>query len=1261
MTKQAIYESLESLAQGSLLTGASRLFAAIGYQSSRRIDLDDAAPATFAAAFDPDGRLAQRAALAEWRSAEMVFQIGSDELRQAAQLSLFDGAGFQPQLYGSFLFFAIDLLPKPDGRGYTRTQLATITREINRLFPMPVSVLFRFPQADTPGAQPQPRLTLAIVTHRPNRRDTSRDVLEKVSLIHAVRLANPHRAHVDILEDLSLASLRSAYAVAGFDDLQRAWARTLDITELNRRFYAEIANWYFWAISQVRFPDGAGERADLRNATSVIRLLTRLIFVWFLREKHLVPDALFRLADLKTLLNDTDPDATTFYKAILQNLFFGTLNTPMDDPKTPRQFRSPSRGTWPNAHHGINNLYRYQAMFTDPQRALELLRSIPFLNGGLFECLDPETERTPATLIDGFSDHKDNPLAVPNRLFFGGPAADIDTMLNQVYGSRGRKFRVRGLIDILDSYKFTVAENTPIEEEVALDPELLGQVFENLLAAYNPETETTARKETGSFYTPRNVVEYMVDESLLLVFRDALAGAAKINSDINATQPVLDDRLRALLAYNDLPAAEQFSATEIRHLIAAIDGLRMIDPACGSGAFPMGALQKLVYLLSKLDPGNRRWKARQEERAAEIPDAEAREAALQAIDEAFERNELDYGRKLYLIENCIYGVDIQTIAVQIAKLRCFIALLVDQRVDDAAPNRGVRPLPNLETRFVAANALRGIERPVEQLMFRDAEIERLERDLADVRSRHFSARTPRTKQRYRERDAALRGELAQALERDGWNGATARLLAGWNPYSQNDEAKFFDPEWMFGLTGGFDIVIANPPYVRQEQIKKDKDWLAKFYPEVYTGVADLYVYFYARAVQLLRDGGVLTFISSNKYFRAGYGQKLRDLLASKMTIAQLIDFGDAPVFTAIAYPSIIVAQKGTPDTSPPLLSQREKGPGGEGHSLLALNWNPSARVADFPQIVAEARRAAADHAPSAPLILQRTLTPDGWRLEGPATQKLLAKLRHAGKPLGEYVGGRFYYGIKTGFNEAFVVDRATRDRLIAEHPSSAEVLKPFLRGRDVKRWRVEFADWHLIKIESSENKKHPWWGKSEKEAERVFQRTYPAIHEWFQNYRIKLIDRYDQGKYFWELRACAYWQEFQMAKTLYPDIYEHQSFTYNAEEFYSGNTTYFIPTTEKWLTGLLNSTAVEWFYSQVSNRIRGGYLRAFSDYMRQIPIPSTSNPAPIEALVEQILAAKAVDARADVAGWEREIDERVYALYGLRPEEVRMIEESVGR
>jgi hypothetical protein len=1272
--RQTIAQNLAALEHGPLATGARALLTTLGYQSERWLELEPTAEA-FLEAFDQGQRLNQaNARLAEWRSVEMVAQLTGDDLTAANQLRLsLDGSpAFAAQTYQSFLFFAVDLAGKPEGRPYTRGELAAITREINKPFLMPVSVLFRHSGA----------LTLAIVTHRPNRRDESRDVLEKVSLIRDVRCQDPHRAHLEILADLSLPALTARQTIAGFADLQRAWARTLDITELNRRFYREIANWYFWAVAQVRVPELPETPREQRNAVAMIRLITRLIFVWFLKEKGLVPDALFDRAQLARLLVNLDSQESSYYRAILQNLFFATLNQEMGR----RAFRDERSFQGRNAQHGVANLYRYHDLFRQPDEALALFAQVPFLNGGLFECLD-DAERK--LYVDGFSDNPRNQPLVPNELFFAGHT-EVD--LNRTYGTRGRHYQVRGILEILESYKFTVAENTPVEEDVALDPELLGQVFENLLAAYNPETETTARKETGSFYTPRGVVNYMVDESLLIYLKDHLQKAAPLimpSPPGPLSRPAgegesrsdggegLDARLRELLAYNDRDVSELFSRDEIGHLIAAIDALTVIDPACGSGAFPMGMLQKLVHVLGRLDADNQRWRETQRRRALretsaayQIDDKDVREQRLIDISEAFEFNSSDYGRKLFLIEHCIYGVDIQPIAVQIAKLRCFISLVVDQQIHDDRENRGIRPLPNLETKFVAADALLSVERP-QQLMLRTGEVEQLERELAEVRERYFRARSAAEKRTYRERDKRLRDQLAAQLEHDGWQSATAQQLAGWNPYAQNERADFFDPEWMFGKTDGFGVVIANPPYVRQELIKELKPKLAGY--ATYSGTADLYVYFYERAVELLAPGGVLTFISSNKFFRAGYGQKLRRYLADTTTIHQIIDFGDAPVFTAIAYPSIIIAQKQALTPRPPLPRAGEGEPrsgGGEGHQLLALNWSPTDRLEEFPRIVADARAAHAADAPGAPYIKQQSLGADVWRLEGGATQRLLDKLRRAGRPLGDYVGGRFYYGIKTGLNEAFVVDRATRDRLIAEHPSSAEVLKPFLRGRDVKRWRAQFAEHYLIKIESSENEQHPWSGKTAVEAERVFAKHYPAIHHWFEPLRAELVKRSDQGQYFWELRSCAYWQEFEQPKIIFSRFANRATFAFDDERFLCNNALWLLSQVTPFLAGILNSSSAWWFLSQNSTDLQNGYTQIFQNNLFPLPIPVGGDTRAIAGLVERVLALTprpplpragegGKGSEGEVAALEREIDERVYALYGLWPDEIRLIEEQV--
>ncbi|HAC65526.1 MAG TPA: type II restriction endonuclease, partial [Cyanothece sp. UBA12306] len=473
---------------------------------------------------------------------------------------------------------------------------------------------------------------------------------------------------------------------------------------------------------------------------------------------------------------------------------------------------------------------------------------------------------------------------------------------------------------------------------------------------------------------------------------------------------------------------------------------------------------------------------------------------------------------------------------------------------------------------------------------------------------------------------------------------TALKLSEWDLYNQNLSANFFDPEWMFGVDS-FDICLGNPPYVRQEKIKDLKPTLKQQYT-CYTGVADLYVYFFEKGIKLLRENGILAYITSNKYFRSGYGKKLRELLTKQTQLQQLIDFGDAPVFTAIAYPSIII-------TVTQASSLSNKSNHYDYANLKALNWQIGKPIDNFIDVFNQDNFE----------VEQKALNPEGWQLEDKTILQLLDKLRNSGTPLGDYVNGRFYYGIKTGFNQAFIVDRETGDKLINEHPSSEEVLKPMVRGRDVKRWVVNFAEQYLIKIESSENKQHPWSNKPEKEAEKIFSQTHPAIYKHLNHYRENLIKRYDQGKYFWELRSCQYYSDIESPKIIYPDIAPSAYFAYDSNKIYTEATLFFIPDATLYLLGILNSRTFNYFFEQVSPKIRGDFLRYKKIYLSQIPIPKTTDTqdACVTEMVNKILEIKRQNPKADTTELERKIDEIVYELYGLNEEEIDIIEESVKR
>jgi type I restriction-modification system DNA methylase subunit len=529
-------------------------------------------------------------------------------------------------------------------------------------------------------------------------------------------------------------------AFSSFPDLANAFS----VETLTKEFYNELFAWYERAMapaSKVTFPNDLSRDDDDRNllAEHLIRLITRLMFVWFIRQKGLIPPQLFDQDELKTLLKTFDPASPkqdNYYRAILQNLFFATLNCEIDQ----RDFATQGTRQQNKEHYGIKILYRYADEFACSQDdVLKLYRIVPFLNGGLFECLDKKPDaavRSPVLYHDGFSREPDKCAHIPNKLFFDE----------------------HGLVTLFSRYDFTVDENSPNDVDVALDPELLGKVFENLLGAYNPETQETARKSSGSFYTPRNIVNYMVEESLLAHLRKQV--------------PAVEERaLHQLLSEEGAPP---LTASHRRALVEAIYHCRILDPACGSGAFPMGLLLKMVHLLQRLDPKNVLWHevvlAEAEKALAETENLDAAEKRerRQRITGSFDQNvnQPDYARKLYLIENCIFGVDIQPIAVQIAKLRAFITLVCDQepRLDDPKNNYGMLPLPNLETKFVAANSLitlsadfsEGLQPADGGTHLDDPELTDLRNQLADVRHQHFRARTSSDKNACRRQDKNLR-------------------------------------------------------------------------------------------------------------------------------------------------------------------------------------------------------------------------------------------------------------------------------------------------------------------------------------------------------------------------------------------------------------------------------------------------------------------------------------------------------------------------
>jgi len=1094
----------------------------------------------------------------------------------------------------TYLFFAVELI-KTD---YSRGALAQITREINKIFPMPVMLLFRYGE----------HLTLSVINRRLNKKDEQKDVLEKVTLIKDISIQNPHRAHIEILFDLSFDQLKQIHKFTNFIELHNAWQKTLDTKELNKRFYRELSNWYFWAINRVSFPNDIDDDKDdtVFNSESIIRLLTRLIFIWFIKEKNLIPDKIFDVKEVSKLIKGFNTKGSTvYYRAILQNLFFATLNQKIEE----RAFATDGTFEQNKKNYGIKNLYRYSSDYIiSKDEVIQLFKRVPFLNGGLFDCLDSEDKNGVVMYLDGFSRNPKKQAQVPNELFFSQEKT-ID--LSAVYDDKRKKNEtVKGLFEIFNHYKFTITENTPIEEEVALDPELLGRVFENLLASYNPETKTTARKQTGSFYTPREIVNYMVDESLKAYLKQKLETESGMKSED------AEVGLEFLLGYNE--RENLFNEKETSILIKAIDNCKILDPACGSGAFPMGILHKLVHILHKLDSQNKLWKKRQIEKAMAIDDPEVRDTLIADIETAFNNNELDYGRKLYLIENGIYGVDIQPIATQISKLRFFISLIVDQKADKTKDNFGIRPLPNLETKFVTANTLIGINKPGGLL--RNIELDKLEKILKDIRHRLFSAKNPATKRKLREEDQKLREEMRNILKDSGWSNESARQLATWDPYNQNASSPFFDPEWMFGLNNCFDIVIANPPYIRQEEIIF-KIELKKEY-EIFNSVSDLYTYFYERGFKLLNKFGVLTFITSNKFLRARYGNGLRKYLQTNTTIKSIINFGSRHMFEATTNTLIFIATK-------------------EKNDENVLTYSDNIQTSD--KII----------------FLQSGLQDREWTIEKPEIIRLKSKVEEMGTLLKDWAI-KINYGIKTGYNEAFIIDEATKNELIKSEPKAKEIIKPIVRGRDIKRYCYVSSGRFLIVT-------HNGYHSVDDEAVLAINiDKYSSVKRHLDKYIPKLKKRQDKGITLYNLRDCAFMDDFSKEKIIWLELTNKNKFAYSDKEDYLLAGAFFmIGKSLKYLLSFLNSKLCLFYFSLICNSSGMATIQWKKFALEKVPVMELNSidQKPFIDLIDQILAITKSDdylnnpeKKIKVKEFEKQIDQLFYQLYGLSDDEIEIVE-----
>ncbi len=912
--------------------------------------------------------------------------------------------------------------------------------------------------------------------------------------------------------------------------------RITSADDLKRRFSVEVVNREFYSKIAEMFSKLVGGKRMRSNKTVVyepmlhlphpidgneqlykefaVRLIGRTVFCWFLKNKKspkgipLVPDKVLSHFAVNMMPN--------YYHAMVEPLFFEVLNT---------------------------NISKRKKEYTE-----EPYKTIPFLNGGLFEPQD-------------------------NDYYKGG---QCDYSLN-VPDAWWKEF-----IDILETYNFTIDENTSIDIDLSVDPEMLGRIFENLLAELNPDTDETARKSTGSFYTPRPIVEYMVDESL--------------KQHIHTKTGIELDKLSSLLDYSQEGSA--LTKDEESQIKEALDTIKVLDPACGSGAYPMGVLQKMLLILQKVD-NNASYSI--ENILKDIKDPTYRALIAEKLKDETELG--DYAHKLSIIRRSIYGVDIQQIAIEISKLRFFLSLIVDEKVEDDKQNRGIEPLPNLEFKFVCANTL--IPLPLARVYdnINTDDISKLEK----LREEYFiSFGEPKKKliKDFGDTQKRMFEESIKALREDvsiieDFGNSRSALLANWSPFS-HEHTPWFDAKWMFGVTQGFDVVIGNPPYI---QLQKDAGKLAKMYEAVkyktFAKSGDIYCLFYEKANMLLSEKGNLCLITSNKWMRAGYGKQLRQYFLRETNPLVIIDFGDAPIFSnATTYTNILLATKKGNTTNYLQVYDLSR----EKYVEQNLETWLQKRKGDFASDFKE----------------------DSFLIANAQEMGIKSQIEKVGTPLKNWKAD-VNRGILTGFNEAFLIDNTKRNELITEDPKSAEIIKPILRGRDIKKYKISFNEIFIITTFPSLS---------------IDIEEYPAIKKHLSSFGDKLnqtgenyIDENGEiqksrkatgNKWFETQDQISYVNDFNKPKIIWAEIVYDSAFYFD-KNCYFPEATCFILTGDslKYITALLNSklltNSFKKFYA--GGDLRGNTFRYKKAFLQELPLPiiSEESQKPFEVLVDYVL------------------------------------------
>ncbi len=786
---------------------------------------------------------------------------------------------------------------------------------------------------------------------------------------------------------------------------------------------------------------------------------------------------------------------------------------------------------------------------------------IPFLNGGLFDPLNDY-------------DWVETDILLPNELF-GNKEKTKE-------GDKGT-----GILDIFDRYNFTVKEDEPLEKEVAVDPEMLGKVFENLL-------EVKDRKSKGTYYTPREIVHYMCQESLANYLATELDGKFMkddIDTLIKYGETVVehDSRVvnkgRETKAYSfKLPESVRDHAKLIDEKLASI---RVCDPAVGSGAFPVGMMNEIVR---------------------------ARNALTSYIGKNGDRT--NYHFKRHAIQECLYGVDIDPSAIEIAKLRLWLSLVVDEE-----DRRTIQPLPNLDYKIVCGNSLLGVDKN----LFNTA----LFRQLEKVKPLYFNETSPSKKRKYKKQIDDLIGEIT-------------------NGHKDFDFEVYFSE--VFHAKQGFDVVIANPPYVEHKKLKALSNIFKKSY-STYSGTSDIYVYFYERGINILRKNGILTYISSNKFFRTRYGEKLRGLLSS-LAIQQIIDFRELQIFDALVASCVLIVIKRQP-------------------AEVVTVTNVTNCIISQISLADYIER---NHH----IISLGNLGTCIWQLDDNTKLAVKKRIEDGSIELGSVEGISIYRGITTGYNPAFIITDKSKNQLIQGDKKNANIIKPLLQGRDIKKWLpaksrayILFIPWHFPLH------KDRTISGAFKNAEKIFKIEYTTLYNYIFKYKRELSGRNKEEtgiRYEWyALQRCAntYYEKFENdEKIIWGLTADKWAFAYDNKQHFLPSNGYILTSDGsqaiKYLLTLLNSSLLKYYFRFVGIMTAGGAYTLKQETISTLPVKciTTEEQKQYTIVADKILTITReadymtnIAKQAIVRDYEKEIDQLVYKLYGLTPEEIKIVED----